>query len=82
MSAQQLIENGDRPQTQHGLEYDDDLAFPDIEQRIGASAPTWRLLLRSESWTLIEPIRAGDTRFSFPSPSGNSSRVRLFSNRQ
>ena len=75
MPTTQFLEDGDWPQSRRGLQHDDDLSLPDIGERIGASTPTRRQLLRGKPGILVEPISGGGTEAGLDA--GHASRVRI-----
>jgi hypothetical protein len=59
MPAQQLLEDGHRPQARAGLEHRNDLGVEDLRQRIGPSPPARRALLRGWTRVLLDAVAGG-----------------------
>ena len=55
VTAEHLVEHGDRAQAGGGLQHGNDLGVPDCRKRIGASPAAWRLALGGQPGIGIQP---------------------------
>ena len=71
MATEDLLENGDRPQTRCGLQHRHDLAVPNLCKWVWPATAPRRLFLRRQSWVRLDAISGGGAE---PGPRGSDGR--------